>query len=31
VCVSSWLALSVENLAEDADDDFFPVVSYKLT
>jgi len=27
-CVSNWLALSVENLAEDADDDFFSVVSY---
>ena len=23
MCVSNWLALSVENLAEDADDDFF--------
>jgi len=22
-CVSNWLALSVENLAEDTDDDFF--------
>jgi len=26
-CVSNWLALSVENIAEDADDDF-SVVSY---
>ena len=27
-CVSNWLAHSVENLAEGADDDFFSVVSY---